>query len=205
MRRSVSLVAVLALHVFAAYGLACGFANPNRRYAPAALQVEIFERDHRPEPLPVPRASASSMSTQQPVQIVAPAIEFDLRADTPPAPMQLTTIEKPAAAPVSATPPRLASLGPTSRPRPIYVPQGRERYPADSIRAKEIGEPTISICISETGAIDSVAVTKSSGFVRLDQAAIGIGRESKFKPATRAGEPVPLCVNYRIKFEIENL
>ena len=189
--------------MFAIYGLARGFSNPNTHYTPAALQVEIFERDHRPEAPPVLRASR--LPGQQPVQIVAPAIEFDLRADTPPAPIQLATIENAAAAPVSAPPPRLASLGPTTRPRPIYVPQGRERYPADSIRAKEFGEPTISICISETGAIDSVAVSRSSGFVRLDQAAIGIGRESKFKPAMRAGEPVPLCVNYRIKFEIENL
>jgi len=203
LRRSLSLVAILALHMFAIYGLARGFSNPNTHYTPAALQVEIFERDHRPEAPPVLRASR--LPGQQPVQIVAPAIEFDLRADTPPAPIQLATIENAAAAPVSAPPPRLASLGPTTRPRPIYVPQGRERYPADSIRAKEFGEPTISICISETGAIDSVAVSRSSGFVRLDQAAIGIGRESKFKPAMRAGEPVPLCVNYRIKFEIENL
>jgi hypothetical protein len=42
LRRALSLVAILALHVFAVYGLARGFENPNTRHTAAALQVQIF-------------------------------------------------------------------------------------------------------------------------------------------------------------------
>ena len=90
------------------------------------------------------------------------------------------------------------------RPRPIYVPGGWERYPAESIRAHESGRPTITICISAAGAIDSVQLTNSSGFPRLDQAAVGIGKEARFRPAMREGKPVPFCVPYRITFAIRN-
>jgi TonB family protein len=58
--------------------------------------------------------------------------------------------------------------------------------------------------VSATGTIDSVELLQSSGFSRLDQAAIGIGKESRFRPAMRDGHSVPFCLPYRVTFAIRS-
>jgi protein TonB len=130
------------------------------------------------------------------IQIAAPEIVIPAPADPPP--LQVEAIQT-VITPPQPQAPELAPH-PNVKPKAIYVPGGWERYPAESLRARETGAPTITICISATGVADSVQVTKSSGFPRLDQAAVGIGKEARFKPAMQDGKPVPLCLPYRITF-----
>jgi len=204
-RRWLVFAAIGALHSLAIYELARGVANSDVRAVQNIVQTRLLPREKPPVSLPPPPPPV--MFRQQPlVQVVAPQINLALPAELPPPPppIQLATIATeftPSLAP--ATPPRAVSV-PTTWPRPISVPNGWERYPAESIRAKEMGEPTITICVSATGTVDSVRVSKSSGFARLDQAAVGIGWEARFKPAMKQGEPVPACMSYRIRFAINN-
>lgn len=93
----------------------------------------------------------------------------------------------------------------TSKPKPISMKHGIEEYPAESIRAKEAGRTMLKICISTTGTVESVSVVKSSGFPRLDKAAVKVARDYRFKPALRDGEPVPACMEYGIVFSFGNL
>lgn len=93
----------------------------------------------------------------------------------------------------------------TSKPRPSSRPHGMESYPVESLRAKESGKTMLALCISETGAIESIKVAKSSGFPRLDQAAIAIARDYSFKPAMLHGKPVAVCINYGISFSLNSL
>jgi TonB family protein len=50
--------------------------------------------------------------------------------------------------------------------------------------------------------LDRGCAIESSGFPRLDQAAVGIGKEARFRPAMREGKPMPFCLPYRITFAI---
>ena len=49
------------------------------------------------------------------------------------------------------------------------------------------------LCISETGAVDSVALTESTGDKRLDEASLRSLRNVRFEPATNGGQPVAVC------------
>jgi periplasmic protein TonB len=198
--RFMLFAAISALHLLAVYVLAHGVGNSGVHTVQGIVQTRLIQREKLPVP-PPPPPPPLALRDYLPAQVVPPDITIALPAELPP-PMLVTSIESETMPPPA---PRMVVAVPTTRPRPISVPNGLERYPAESIRAKESGEPTITICISATGTVESVQVTKSSGFARLDQAAVGIGKEAKFKPAMERGEPVPACLPYRIKFAINNV
>ena len=91
---------------------------------------------------------------------------------------------------------------PLLSPRPISGPRGVDRYPNGSIKARESGTVVINICVSQAGRVDSVEITRSSGFPRLDKVAVGIASEYLFQPATRQGRPVAACAEYYIAFKL---
>jgi protein TonB len=195
-------VVILLLHMLTIGALWKGLANSDERSVQSILQIDVIPADQPKErPLPLP---AVNLTEVRAIQVVTPEIDVPIAEDLPP-PIQVTSmpteITAPPDPPAAPALPAVPSV-PNVRPRPIYVPGGRERYPAESIRAHETGAPTITICISATGAVDSVEVTLSSRFPRLDQAAVAMGKEARFRPARLDGKPVPLCVPYRITFAI---
>ena len=180
-----------------------GLADSGVRDVPTILQIDVMPLD-KPEkrPLPLPPVNFKEYRA---IQVVTPQIDVPI-AEEPPTTIQVTSLQKePILTPEPAAPaqPAIPSI-PSVKPRPIYVPGGWERYPAESIRAHEAGRPTITICVSAAGTIDSVELAKSSGFPRLDQAALDIGKEARFRPAMREGKPMPFCLPYRITFAIRN-
>ena len=195
---------IFLLHLLAIRAIWMGLANSGARDLQTILQIDVIPAD-KPEkrPLLLPPVS---LKEYRGIQVVTPEIEVPIAEDLAPA-IEVTSLQKESILPPdrAAVPaqPAVPSI-PSVRPRPIFVPGGWERYPAESIRAHETGRPTITICISAAGAIDSVQLTQSSGFPRLDQAAVGIGKEARFRPAMREGKPMPFCVPYRITFAIRN-
>jgi periplasmic protein TonB len=199
-RHGFVLVAILLLHLLAIGALWSGLRPSRVRYVQTIFQIEAVPAD---KPKESPRRIPVNLTESWAIQIVTPEIDIPVAEDLPP-PIQVTrAVEEFAASP---GPPAVAAAlsDPDIRPRPIHVPGGRNRYPAESVRAGEFGAPTITICISATGAVDSVQVNESSGFPRLDQAAVSIGKEAIFRPARLDGKPVPFCLPYRIKFKIGN-
>jgi TonB family protein len=88
------------------------------------------------------------------------------------------------------------------RPRPQSGPRGVDRYPNESIKAKESGTVVVNICVSQAGRVDSVEIMRSSGFPRLDKVAVEIASEYRFQPATRQGRPMAACAEYYIAFKL---
>jgi periplasmic protein TonB len=203
-RHALVFVGIFLLHLLAIRAIWMALANSGARDLQTILQIDVIPAD-KPEkrPLSLPPVS---LKEYRAIQVVTPEIDVPIAEDLAPA-IEVASLQKesilppePAAAPAQPAVPSVPSV----RPRPIYVPGGWERYPAESIRAHESGRPTITICISAAGAIDSVQLTQSSGFPRLDQAAVDLGREARFRPAMREGKPVPFCAPYRITFAIRN-
>ncbi len=195
---------IFLLHLLAIRAIWMGLANSGARDSQTILQVDVIPAS-KPEkrPLSLPPVS---LKDYRAIQVVTPQIDVPIAEDLAPA-IVVTPLQKesilPAEAAAQPAPTAVPSV-PSVRPRPIYVPGGWERYPAESIRAHETGRPTITICVSAAGAIDSVQLAKSSGFARLDQAAVDLGREARFRPAMREGKPMPFCLPYRITFAIRN-
>jgi protein TonB len=201
-RHALVIVGICLLHSFAIRAIWMGLAGTGARDLQTILQIDVItaaKPEKRPPPLP-----PVNLKEYRAIQAVIPEINIPIAEDLPP--IQVTSLQKEstvAPEPTAPAQPAVPSV-PSVKPRPIFVPGGWDRYPAESIRAHETGRPTITICISAAGAIDSVQLTTSSGFPRLDQAAVGIGKEARFRPAMREGKPVPFCVPYRITFAIRN-
>lgn len=77
-------------------------------------------------------------------------------------------------------------------------------YPAASIRNGESGIAIVQVCVSPSGKVTGrPRVTESSGYARLDAAAVAWATEAtRFTPATRNGEPVAACKGFRVNFTL---
>lgn len=75
-------------------------------------------------------------------------------------------------------------------------------YPPASIRAHEEGTVMLQVLIGPDGRIQDVRLAQSSGFNRLDAAAMKEVRAWRFAPATRGGRAVSMWVNVPVKFEL---
>lgn len=63
-------------------------------------------------------------------------------------------------------------------------------YPAMSKKLKEEGIVLLKILVTKDGRVTEIEIKNSSGFKRLDDAAIKAIKRWKFNPATKAGEAI---------------
>jgi TonB family protein len=80
--------------------------------------------------------------------------------------------------------------GAVTRPRLIVSSFSAPAVP-DAWRGSS--ELVAEVCLSRAGAVDSVALVKSTGDTRIDTASIRSLKKARFEPATRSGQPVALC------------
>ncbi len=85
---------------------------------------------------------------------------------------------------------------------PDYLLNPRPSYPKVSRKRGEEGLVVLHVLLDERGAVISLAVTQSSGFERLDYAALKAVRYWKFKPAKRFGVTVPDSVTVPVRFKL---
>jgi protein TonB len=77
-------------------------------------------------------------------------------------------------------------------------------YPSASIRLEEQGVVVVRVCADANAQLAGrPTVEASSGFARLDAAAVQWAREAlRFTPATREGVAVPACKGFRVRFNL---
>jgi periplasmic protein TonB len=201
--RATAFIAIVLLHGLALYVFANGIVRSGARYESTVLQTRLLPSNIPREAPPPPVIGA--VWDSPPLNLVTPEFTIALPVDPPQPPIQdhidrQDTDEKSVPDSLPEGP-----SGSMTMPRPITRPHGSDRYPRESFLAKETGRTTIRICISATGAVDSVEVATTSGYPRLDRAAVGIGLDYRFKPAMLRGKAVPVCLPYGIKFGINNL
>ncbi|WP_176590120.1 energy transducer TonB [Sphingobium sp. EM0848] len=148
-------------------------------------------------PPPPPPAAEVPPPPSQPKVVAPPLVQV-------PTPMQAVATTPdiapvPAAiAPVPAPAPVVASFAP---PAPPGILEGGElgtqmvagrppRYPVESRRKREQGTVVLTLTLGVGGTVESLAVTRSSGFSRLDKAAGDAVRSWRWKPTIRDGQPV---------------
>lgn len=77
-------------------------------------------------------------------------------------------------------------------------------YPAFSKRAGETGKVILRVLIDKQGRANNIKIEKSSGFPRLDDAAVAAARGALFSPLMENGEPQEAQAIVPIVFELEN-
>ena len=98
-----------------------------------------------------------------------------------------------AAAPAPTAPKELKT---SSRVEPIYPPTLR--------RMSEEGTVQVRVLVDERGRPKEVNVGKSSGFPRLDQAAVEAVRKWRFVAATNGSGPIASWTQVAVTFRLTN-
>lgn len=176
-------------------------------------------REVKPAP-PVPHpVIARKKATPRPAETAfvtppAPAPEpLPARADTPtPAPpaepAAAVTPHEPRHAPTLAAAP--APAPPTPAPKSLsiraveYLSLPVLRYPNASRRMMEEGRVEVRVLVDVAGAPRETVVVHSSGYPRLDEAALATVRATRFKPYAENGVPMPFWVVMPLIFELES-
>jgi len=84
-----------------------------------------------------------------------------------------------------------------------YFSNPEPEYPSQSRRLREQGLVKLRVHVTEQGRTGEVALHKSSGYNRLDKAAMDAVWRWRFHPAQRAGTPVAGWVVVPIRFELQ--
>jgi protein TonB len=140
-----------------------------------------------PPPVTLPAIAPEAMPAPLPVAPEAPA---------PPAPTA-------AVVPVE-NPPAPAPLPPRTIPSSAiqYIVPPAPVYSRISARMRESGKAVVRVLIDEAGLPRTVQLAASTGFARLDDAALAAVRNCRFKPWLDHGVAVAAWANIPIEFEL---
>ena len=84
-----------------------------------------------------------------------------------------------------------------------YLSNPPPPYPPISRRLGEQGQVTLRAFIEASGKASRVEVLQSSGFDRLDRAALAAAKDWRYLPGTRAGQPEGMWFNLPVVFELK--
>lgn len=211
-QRRAAVAAILALHAAAGWGLLQVQAVRDSLVAAAPMFVDLLAppapepptpappppapRPLKPPP-PTPLVAAAAPPVPAPAPFVAPAPE-----PTPPAPV--ISAPAPPAPPPPPAPPAPAPAPKLIPPSAIqYLVLPDIVYPSASRRLGEAGLVVIAVYMDTEGQPREVQVAQSSGFERLDRAAVAGVRRARFKPYTQDGQPMAGWARIPVPFELE--
>jgi protein TonB len=137
-----------------------------------------------------------------PVVVVAPMVELTY---TPPPPV--TAISVPPPQPVPADPPRVVTPPPPvvlTPARAIAATHTIPDYPFLSLRLREQGTLRLKITIDERGIVTQATVVNSSGFQRLDEAAVNwVKQHWRYTPAMQGTKAIVSTADAIVEFRLQ--
>ena len=214
------VVGIVALHAAAGWGLLQIAAVREALTEAAPIFVSLLDAPTPPKPPepppPPPPPKVVQRTPPPPVPIItaapSPAPAVFVAPPPPPVIEPLAPIAPPLPpappAPVAAPAPPVAPAPPPA-PRNIppsaiqYLDVPAPVYPRASIRLNESGVVVVRVFIDEAGLPRQVQVAKSSGYTRLDEAAVAGVQKARFKPPTENGQPISGWARIDIPFELE--
>jgi protein TonB len=213
---------VIALHMAALWALQSGLrSRPVELIVPAEILVEFITtaapKVTPPAPVPAPPrpTPVKPVAKKTPVPATAPAPLPLAIADPTPAPTApVGVLDAPvAAAPqvLSASPAVVTKAAPTPHLPQLVLPSSdadylqnpKPPYPALSKRLGEQGKVVVRVLIGTDGTAQKTEIKQSSGFDRLDQAALTTVLRWRYVPGKRAGAPEAMWFNVPISFVLE--
>ena len=216
-RNAIIALAVVALHVGFIWVLQSGLLM---RAVEIIVPVEVLSQFIEPpapkiNPIsPVVPVSPAPPTTPKPVkraEAKAPAPQPLAIADPTPSPNAPTgvTTPQPDPAPIAAAA-AAAPVGPSASSAiqlpssdAGYLQNPKPPYPALSRRLNEQGKTTVRVMIGADGLPQRAEIAKSSGFDRLDQAALATVMRWRYVPGKRGGVAEAMWFNVPINWVLE--
>ena len=185
--RAFGLVSAVAMTAGAGLIMAGALRAERQTGLPVRTQLVMIETI-APDDLPDPPMLSIEEDTPEPLTpspIAAPPIVFV--PETPP--VMTAPVADPAA--LSETTPALPVASRSTAPRLIAA--RTPDYPSAARRAGEQGRSELEVCISTGGRVTSVTIARSSGYPRLDDAAMAWIRSERFQPGRVNGIARAVC------------
>ncbi len=209
---------VVLFHVAALWALQTGLL---RRAVEIIVPAEILSEIITP---PVPKVEPPPPAPPPPpvrqpvrkVELAPPPMPVAI-ADATPAPNAPTGVvaPQPPAAPIAApvnvaaapSPPAPSPPAPAKVELPSsdadYLQNPKPTYPPISKRMGEQGKVVVRVLIGLDGTAQRAEIRQSSGYDRLDQAALATVQRWRYVPGKRAGVPEAMWFNVPINFVLE--
>ena len=198
-KRTLAFVLVIGIHLLFFWVLASGLGAKMVQTVMGPVETKIIEElpEENNEPPPPPPEIE-----QPPPYVPPPDVDVAIVPQTTPTTTITTTQTRP---PPTAPPPVARPAGvktpPSTTGRGARATQ--PEYPPASRRAGEAGTVVLAVYVLETGRAGEVKVQKSSGFPRLDEAAVKeVQRNYRFVPGKEDGKPVSMWHTFAITFRL---
>lgn len=192
LERSGPAIAVIGLHVLIIWGLVVSMGVvPVSKFIPPIQAVFIDE------PMSEPKEEIKPVKPEiddlAPVEETPPELQIE-EVLAPPTEVAMPASESA----IGATPMEAGAtsqqLKTTNRVEPVYPPTSR--------RMGEEGTVRLRVLVDEKGRPRDVTVATSSGFARLDKAAIDAVKRWKFVAATDSGRSISTWTQVAITFKL---
>jgi len=197
-KRTLAFILVVAIHVMFIWVLNSGLGKAMVEFVAPPVETEIVDEeieDEEPPPPPPPDYAPPPPFVPPPdFQIAAPVSTAPTTAIT-------TTSERPVVAPPKPAPAASVKTPPSTQGRGARITQ--PEYPPASRRAGEEGTVHLQVYVLETGRAGEIKIAKSSGFPKLDEAAVKeVQRAWRFVPGKEDGKPVPMWHIFAVTFRL---
>jgi protein TonB len=197
-RRGLVFVIIVGLHVGMYYVLNSGLSQHLVDVVLGPIETRMIEEApdvDEPPPPPPPKIETP------PPFVPPPEVSIELPVETTTSTaIQTVTNVRPQAPPPPVPQATIPRTAPKSDPRrPLSQPE----YPPSSRRAGEAGTVILEVYVLETGRVGEARVKQSSGFPRLDEAAVReVKRSWRLVPGTENGKPVPMWGQFAVTFKL---
>ncbi|MCR2745518.1 energy transducer TonB [Limnobacter parvus] len=167
---------------------------------PAPPLPKAVPPSSKPEPKPVPKPKPVAKPTPEPK--TEPAREVASEPVSPAA----ASVPAPAAPSMPPASPAPEALAPVTPPRTdaAHLNNPAPQYPALSRRLGEQGRVLLDVYILPNGNVGEIKLNQSSGFPRLDNAALQAVKTWKYVPAKRGDKPIPFWYVQPVSFVLNN-
>ena len=185
-RRFASIGVVVLLHIGLIYALAVGLArNITDKVLEDLAVVDVVEEKVDDKPPPPPP------DLEKPPPPVVPPPDINIAPDMAAPAQTIVTTTVPVAAP------KMVGARPKSRGRDCL-----DLYPAIEQRLQQTGNTLLAFTITASGGVTNISVAQSSGYPRLDEAAVQCASRWSYTPATKDGVPSDVNSKAIVKWTI---
>lgn len=218
--KSLLLMSIILAHVFGLYGLSLTSIDSVQTKEPPVIEVEMVTLEQKDSPKMKPvqeekepikpiERSVIPPAIVQPSQMVSTAKSV-VAVQAPAAvivPMPHRTVEVPVAATKQEAP-----IAPPVIQKPVVLNgdlsvncpvRTAPKYPRISLKMDEQGSVVVRVKLDKDGNIAEASVKSSSGYKRLDDAAISAVQTWKCHPAMRDNTPVEAYALQPFEFKLE--
>jgi periplasmic protein TonB len=188
MRRGGTGLVILALHALVIYAIAISLGVVKPPEFAQEMTATIVDAPQTEEVKPVEvKPELAELTPDVPMPETIPEIPVEVPVEAPP-----VTENTLATSPESA--PEVQNLAVSKRVEPVYPPASR--------RLGEQGTAMFRVLVDERGRPSEVQTVRSSGYPRLDQAALDAIRKWTFTPAKNGSTPILSWTRVQVKFQL---